>query len=488
MRNLSLSSVFQHIEANRVLAESNVQAGANPLRQQRRQSQNPEEGDGFERNFNKPWSYVSRALGLPDVNVETTLSKLSGAQMMELQGLARQFQTLSPERFQGAFVDFIKRYKLQNSKDLNATVQYVMRETYNSNSEDLHFYATKVKFFNRVKAAIREELQRGRTALAHSSGILSDSPDLVEPYVPRTIGMDFTGGLDVVVTEAETSETSGRSADAAFQTGTFNDSGWEFVSGNRWDPLAIDLDGDGAVSTMAAGENGVFDLESWEETRTRTGSGAGPANAGNMTGSGGAWRVNERATMTRRFTEWFAPTEGIVVFDRNGNGKIEGQDLFGDQNVTGRNASNGFDDLASLDSNNDGFFDFKDEKFHKLRIWQDRNSDGKAGPDEMTTLFQNGITRLSLSALSGALNGEDGNIITEGSTFTRLHGAFLTKDQLTNHVEKLEQQLMTVGDDAQLANVDLQNMLQRQQQTLQTMSNMSKVLHDTAMSVIKHMT
>ncbi|MDP7039483.1 MAG: hypothetical protein QGI45_10020 [Myxococcota bacterium] len=144
--------------------------------------------------------------------------------------------------------------------------------------------------------------------------------------------------------------------------------------------------------------------------------------------------------------------------------------------------------MAALDSNNDGVFDFKDNKFHKVRIWQDRNSDGKAGPDEMTTLFQNGITRLSLSALSGALNGEDGSIITEGSTFTRLHGALLTKEGLNTHVENLEQQLMTVGDDAQLANVDLQNMLQKQQQTLQTMSNVSKVLHDTALSVIRKMT
>ena len=40
-------------------------------------------------------------------------------------------------------------------------------------------------------------------------------------------------------------------------------------------------------------------------------------------------------------------------------------------------------------------------------------------------------------------------------------------------------------DDAQLANVDLQNWLQKQQQTLQMMSNISKMLHDTAMSVIR---
>jgi len=51
----------------------------------------------------------------------------------------------------------------------------------------------------------------------------------------------------------------------------------------------------------------------------------------------------------------------------------------------------------------------------------------------------------------------------------------------------LEQKLQTVGDDAQLANIDLQNSLQKQQQTLQTMSNVSKMLHDTAMSVIRNM-
>jgi len=48
-------------------------------------------------------------------------------------------------------------------------------------------------------------------------------------------------------------------------------------------------------------------------------------------------------------------------------------------------------------------------------------------------------------------------------------------------------QLESVGDDAQLANVDLQNTLQKQQQTLQTLSNISKALHDTAMAVIRKM-
>jgi hypothetical protein len=36
-----------------------------------------------------------------------------------------------------------------------------------------------------------------------------------------------------------------------------------------------------------------------------------------------------------------------------------------------------------------------------------------------------------------------------------------------------------------MANIDLQNALQKQQQTMQTMSNVSKMLHDTAMAVIR---
>jgi len=41
------------------------------------------------------------------------------------------------------------------------------------------------------------------------------------------------------------------------------------------------------------------------------------------------------------------------------------------------------------------------------------------------------------------------------------------------------------GDDAQLADINLQNMLQKQQQVLQTMSNISKAMHESAMGVIR---
>ena len=54
-------------------------------------------------------------------------------------------------------------------------------------------------------------------------------------------------------------------------------------------------------------------------------------------------------------------------------------------------------------------------------------------------------------------------------------------------VRNLEDSLKNVNSvrDAQLANVDLQNMLQNQQQTLQMLSNIEKELYDTAMAVIR---
>ena len=60
-----------------------------------------------------------------------------------------------------------------------------------------------------------------------------------------------------------------------------------------------------------------------------------------------------------------------------------------------------------------------------------------------------------------------------------------TKEGLETYIKNLEEKLSSVGDDAQLANVDLQNMLQKQQQGMQMMSNISKMLSDTALAIIR---
>jgi hypothetical protein len=49
----------------------------------------------------------------------------------------------------------------------------------------------------------------------------------------------------------------------------------------------------------------------------------------------------------------------------------------------------------------------------------------------------------------------------------------------------LEEQLSGLDDDAHLANIDLKEVMQKQQQLIQMLSNMAKLLADTALSVIR---
>jgi len=56
-------------------------------------------------------------------------------------------------------------------------------------------------------------------------------------------------------------------------------------------------------------------------------------------------------------------------------------------------------------------------------------------------------------------------------------------------LKKWEEKLKELEESGEggLENIDLQNVMEKQQQTLQTMSNMSKTLHDTAMAIIRKM-
>lgn len=76
------------------------------------------------------------------------------------------------------------------------------------------------------------------------------------------------------------------------------------------------------------------------------------------------------------------------------------------------------------------------------------------------------------------LNAEDTLIVSQT-------GQISTQDELSGYIHNLEQQLNSIGDDAQLANIDLQNALQKQQQLIKMLSNISKLLNDTAMAVIR---
>ena len=56
---------------------------------------------------------------------------------------------------------------------------------------------------------------------------------------------------------------------------------------------------------------------------------------------------------------------------------------------------------------------------------------------------------------------------------------------LESYIKNLEENLHTVGEDTQICQIELQTISQRQQQTMQLLSNLSKQLHETSMSIIR---
>lgn len=152
------------------------------------------------------------------------------------------------------------------------------------------------------------------------------------------------------------------------------------------DPLIIDLNRDGKVSTTR--QSRYFDLD---------------ANG-----------FAEKAS-------WAASGDGLLVLDRDGDGIItSGKELFGDSTVmsNGKVAISGFQALADLDSNKDGVIDAKDELFSQLRVWADLHGDGIFADHELISLEEVGIESIDLSYDENRTTDENGNQIVRTGKVT----------------------------------------------------------------------
>jgi len=78
--------------------------------------------------------------------------------------------------------------------------------------------------------------------------------------------------------------------------------------------------------------------------------------------------------------------------------------------------------------------------------------------------------------------------IVEGETPMRrkpVSVSQMTVAQLKQHLKRLQRDLAKAGKRVKLDSIDLQDNLMKQQQTIQTLSNVSKLLHDTASAVLR---
>ena len=160
------------------------------------------------------------------------------------------------------------------------------------------------------------------------------------------------------------------------------------------DPLILDLDGDG-TETIGVDAGAYFDHD---------------------------------ANGFAEQTGWASPDDGLLVLDRNNNGKIDnGRELFGDNTLlkSGAIATDGLQALADLDDNGDGKIDAADTAFAELKVWQDTNSDGISTPDELHTMEELGIKSLNTTYTTTNITHPSGNIQTHAATYETTEGFLL---------------------------------------------------------------
>lgn len=174
---------------------------------------------------------------------------------------------------------------------------------------------------------------------------------------------------------------------------------WQSLNPNRggkyhiYDPIALDLDGDGIETVAANGFAGsLFDHD----------------NDGIRTAGG-----------------WVASDDGLLVWDKNGNGRIDnGAELFGDNTALsdGSRAEHGYAALAQHDLNQDGIIDSRDAVFKQLRVWRDLNQDGISQEGELFTLEETGIASLNLAYQNTRRDLGNGNSTAQVGSYTKADG------------------------------------------------------------------
>ena len=156
----------------------------------------------------------------------------------------------------------------------------------------------------------------------------------------------------------------------------------------RYDPLTLDLDGDGIELISLNNSNTFFDLD----------------NDG-----------------LRENVGWVKADDGILILDGNNNGTVDNIDeLFGYRNPDGTQVT-GTQELATHDSNHDGKIDNNDAVFSQLKLWQDLNQDGISKANELKSLTDYRITSIdvNLNNLNQLNQNVEGNVIISTGTYTK---------------------------------------------------------------------
>ncbi|MGM9992004.1 MAG: hypothetical protein ACI376_04030 [Candidatus Bruticola sp.] len=154
------------------------------------------------------------------------------------------------------------------------------------------------------------------------------------------------------------------------------------MSANRsYSPIVLDLDGDGKIEAS----NGQYLAHNDFSSKVAT-----------FDFFGNGFPV---------LTEWVGANDGLLCRP-NADGSVKGTNLFGIAN----GFANGYEEMASLDANNDGVLE--GSELQGLKVWTDLNGNAIAEANELKSLDELGITSIAVNH-----NNFASTFVRNGQTF-----------------------------------------------------------------------
>lgn len=115
-----------------------------------------------------------------------------------------------------------------------------------------------------------------------------------------------------------------------------------------------------------------------------------------LTGVDASMIVSQLSSGELARTSWVGPTDGILAVDRNGDGQINQlSEISFVQDKEG--AQTDLEGLRAWDTNGDGKLNALDDDWGLLKVWVDRNQNGRSTASELRTLDEAGITEINLT-------------------------------------------------------------------------------------------
>ena len=102
-----------------------------------------------------------------------------------------------------------------------------------------------------------------------------------------------------------------------------------------------------------------------------------------------------RGDGSRYRVSWVSPDDGILAYDRDGDGVISRRDEIAFVDYV-EGAASDLEGLKYFDADGDNALTPKDAEWDSFRVWQDLDSDGVSDPGELRTLDEASIESISL--------------------------------------------------------------------------------------------